>query len=71
MTQVSEIRNAAIELDTADRAELAVFLLGSLEGAHHWVDDEEAMNRRDELDSGAVEGISREEFNRQCGHENG
>ncbi len=71
MTHVSEIRNAAIALDTSDRAELAVFLLGSLEETHHWVDDEEAIRRRDELDSGAVEGISREEFNRRCGREGG
>ena len=66
MTQVSEIRNAAKELAPSDRAELAVFLLGSLEGTHHWVEDDEVMRRRDELDSGEVEGISREEFNRQC-----
>ena len=67
MTQVSEIRNAAKELAPSDRAELAVFLLGSLENTHHWVEDDEVMRRRDELDSGEVEGISREEFNRQCG----
>ena len=71
MIEVSEIRNAASQLDTSARAELAVFLLGSLEGTHHWVDDDEAIRRRDELDSGAVEGISREEFNRRCGRDGG
>ncbi len=66
MTQLAELRDAAIRLEESDRAELAAFLLGSLDAGHHFVADEEAVRRRDELDSGAVEGISRDEFNRLC-----
>ncbi|CAN5686561.1 hypothetical protein BH11VER1_BH11VER1_33490 [soil metagenome] len=67
MTQVTQLRAAATELSPADRAELAEFLLSTLDETHHWVDDVEVMKRRDELDSGAARGLSRSEFNQQCG----
>jgi hypothetical protein len=63
-----EVQKAATELSTPERAELAAFLLGTLDEAHHWVEDEEVSRRSEELDSGAVSGMSREEFNRACGH---
>lgn len=65
---ISEVRRAASELSEPERAELAAYLLGSLDAVHHWVDDEEVMRRSAELDSGAVKGLSREEFTRACGH---
>jgi|GEM_PF-1602752 len=68
MSQISELRKAATELSTPERAELAAFLLGTLNDVHHWVDDEEVARRSEELDSGAVSGLTRDEFNRACGH---
>ena len=51
-----------------ERAEFAAFLLGTLEQPHHWEDDAEVQRRSEELDSGTVKGLTREEFTRQCGH---
>lgn len=68
MSQILELREAAIRLSSPERAELAAFLLGTLDEIHHWVDDEEVARRSEELDSGVVRGMSREEFNRACGH---
>jgi hypothetical protein len=67
MKDIAQLREAATNLSTAHRAELAVYLLGTLENTHHWVDDEEVIRRRDELDSGEVKALSREEFNQACG----
>ena len=67
MTEVTQIREAASRLSTPDKAELAVFLLGSLDDTHYWVDDEEVMRRREELDSGEVKGLSPKEFREACG----
>jgi hypothetical protein len=68
MSQILEIRKAAGALSTQERAELAAFLLGSLDEVHHWVDDDDASLRSEELDSGKISGLTREEFNRACGH---
>lgn len=67
MTKAMQLRQAATELSPSDRAELAVFLLDSIDTTHHWVEDDEVIKRRDELNSGKVRGLSREEFYRQCG----
>lgn len=67
MTKVAQLREAASDLSGADRAELAAFLLGTLDEAHHWVDDEEVLRRREELDSGAVRGLTLAEFKAACG----
>ena len=67
MTDIAQLREAAANLSTAHRAELAVYLLGTLEGTQHWVDDNEVARRRDELDSGAVTALTREEFDQACG----
>lgn len=68
MSQILELRKAASALSTQERAELAAFLLGSLDEVHHWVDDDEAARRSEEMDAGNVRGLTREEFNRACGH---
>lgn len=68
MSRILELRKAAIELSSPERAELAAFLLGTLDEAHHWVDDDEVSRRSEELDSGVVRGLTREEFTRACGH---
>ena len=67
MTEVAQIREAASRLSAPDKAELAVFLLGSLDDTHYWVDDEELMKRGEELDSGEVKGLSPQEFREACG----
>jgi hypothetical protein len=67
MTQVAELRQAACQLSAPDRADLAAFLLGTLDETHYWVDDEEVSNRRNELNSGLVKGLSLEEFKAACG----
>lgn len=67
MTKVAEIREAASHLPTSDRAELAAFLLDSLEEPPHWVSDDEVLRRRKELDSGEVTGLSLAEFRSACG----
>ena len=56
-----------VSLSKPERAELAVLLLGSLDDAHYWVDDEEVENRSAEMDSGAVMGVTKDEFLRLCG----
>lgn len=67
MSTFSEIRESVVSLSKPERAELAVLLLGGLDDTHYWVDDEEIGNRSAELDSGAVIGLTKEEFRRLCG----
>lgn len=63
----TEIRESVVSLSKPERAELAILLLGSLDDTHYWVEDEEVERRSAELDSGAVVGVSKEEFKRLCG----
>lgn len=67
MSTFTEIRESVITLSKAERAELAVLLLGSLDNTRYWVDDEEVDNRSAEMDSGTVVGVTKEEFRRLCG----
>jgi hypothetical protein len=67
MTKVAEICEAVADLPSADRAELAAFLLAGLDNTHYWVEDEEVERRRAELDSGAVKGLTHEDFLKACG----
>jgi hypothetical protein len=67
VSNLAEIRESVVSLSKPERAELAVFLLGSLDDAHYWVEDEELENRSAELDSGAVVGVTKEEFKKLCG----
>lgn len=68
MSAITELRNASSELSIPERAELAAFLLGTLEIEHHYVDDDEVRRHSEEMDSGKVQGLTREEFTRACGH---
>ena len=68
MAEIVDIRQAVAELSTPERAELAAYLIDTLDSGHHWVEDAEVVRRSEELDSGAVKPITREEFNRACGH---
>jgi hypothetical protein len=67
MEGIVEIRETAARLSTPERAELAVFLLSSLDDTHHWVDDEEVQRRSQELESGEVQALTQEEFMRAVG----
>ena len=67
MSAFSEIRKSVVSLSNPERAELAVLLLGSLDDTHYWVDDDEVEKRSAEMDSGAVVGVTKEEFRRLCG----
>jgi len=63
----TEIRESVIGLSKPERAELAVLLLGSLDDTHYWIDDEEVDKRSEEMNSGAVVGVTKEEFRKLCG----
>ena len=71
MTQVAEIRKVVCHLSASDRAELAAFLLSTLDETHYSVSDEEVHGRQDELNSGQVKGLSVEEFKVACGRYDG
>lgn len=64
--KLSEIGIEAMKLSEGDRADLAAMILDSLDGADPNDSDEdsltEAKRRGEELWSGAVKGISEEEF---------
>lgn len=67
MSQVATLLKEACKLDLVDRAELVSSLLEDLDPSPHWVSDEEALSRLDELKSGKVKGLSEEEFWKACG----
>ena len=61
------LREELSRLPATERAELAEFILESLDEDHHWVDDEEVQKRREDLASGRVKGLTAEEFWAACG----
>jgi hypothetical protein len=67
MSQVAELLKEASKLDRLDRVELISSLLEDFDPTPHYVSDEEAMRRLDELKSGEVVGLSEEEFWKACG----
>ena len=67
MSQVTLLLKEACKLDPLDRAELVASLLEDLDPSPHWVSDEEAVCRLNELRSGKVKGLSEEEFWKACG----
>lgn len=67
MLQVFELLNEASKLDRPDRAELVSALLEDLDQDPHWVSDEEALQRLNDLKSGKAKGLSEEEFWKACG----
>jgi len=67
MTQVTALLKAASKLDLPDRAELVSSLLEDLNPQPHYVSDEEVFERLEELKSGKVKGLSKEEFWQACG----
>lgn len=69
MSNVAELLKEASKLDPLDRAELISSLLEDLDPDPHWVSDEEALGRVEELKSGKVEGLSAEDFWKACGRQ--
>jgi hypothetical protein len=67
MTQVEALLKEASKLDLPDRAELVSSLLEDLDPKPHYVSDEEVMERLEELKSGKVQGLAKEEFWKTCG----
>lgn len=67
MTQVAVLLKEASKLDRLDRVELISSLLEDFDPTPHYVSDEEAIRRLDDLTSGKVEGLSEEEFWKACG----
>ncbi len=67
MSDVAELIKEAAKLDRSERAELISSLLEDLDPNPHYVTDEEALQRLDDLKSGRVKGLSEEEFWRACG----
>ena len=67
MSTVAEIREEAAKLPQGERAELAAFLLDSLEIERHWVDDAEVERRSKEMSNGDVQGLSWEQVKADCG----
>ena len=67
MSPVSELLKEATKLGRLDRVELISSLLEDFDSNPHWVTDEEAMQRLEELKSGKVRGLSGEEFWEACG----
>ncbi|MGH8304881.1 MAG: addiction module protein [Steroidobacteraceae bacterium] len=66
---LSKVRDEALELTTAERAELAHDLVASLDGAadanaiEEW--DREVLRRLDEIEAGTATLIDRKEFSRR------
>jgi hypothetical protein len=67
MSNVAELLKEASKLDRMGRAELVSSLLEDLDPNPHYVTDEEAIQRLEDLKSGKVKGLSEEEFWKACG----
>ncbi len=67
MSPVAELLKEASKLDRIDRAELISSLLEDFDPNPHYVSDEEAMRRLEDLKSGRAKGLSEEEFWKACG----
>lgn len=67
MPQVTAPLKEASKLDLQGRAELVSSLLEDLDPEPHYVSDEEVLERLEELRSGRVKGLTKEEFWKGCG----
>jgi putative addiction module component (TIGR02574 family) len=67
MTQVTALLKEASKLDLTERAELVSSLVEDLDPEPHYVSDEEVLERFEELKSGKVKGLTKEEFWKACG----
>ena len=67
MSQVAMLLKEASKLGLPDRAELISSLLEDLDPSPHYVSDEEALRRLEDLKSGRVQGLTEAEFWKACG----
>jgi putative addiction module component (TIGR02574 family) len=67
MRRVAALLKEASKLDLPERAELVSSLLEDLDPEPHYVSDEEALRRLEELKSGKIKGFSKEAFWKACG----
>lgn len=67
MPQGAQLLKEASQLDITDKTELVSSLLEELSPSLHYVSDEEAIERRDELLQGNEKGLTEQEFWRACG----
>ena len=67
MSQVAELIKEASKLGPLDRAELVSSLLEDLDSSPHFVSDEDALERLEQLTSGKVKGLSEVDFWQACG----
>ena len=67
MSQVAALIKEASKLGPLDRAELVSSLLEDLDASPHYVSDEDALRRLEDLKSGKVKGLSEADFWRACG----
>jgi hypothetical protein len=67
MASLADVQEKAAELSTEERESLIAYLVHSLPDAPLGPDDDEVKRREEELESGAVKGLSHEEFLKQVG----
>jgi hypothetical protein len=67
MSQVAELLKEASKLDRLDRTELVSSLLEEIDASPHYVSDEEALQRLQELKSGTVKWLTEQNFWKACG----
>jgi len=69
MGTVVELLQAASKLDHVDRLELVSSLLEEMDPKPHYVSDDEARKRLDDLVSGQVQSLPEADFWRACGRD--
>ena len=67
MVQLFDVQKQADALSQEDREGLLAHLLHGLHGLPEGPDDEELARRDEEMDSGAVQPLSHQDFLRQVG----
>ncbi|MEO5716213.1 MAG: hypothetical protein ABIT37_22220 [Luteolibacter sp.] len=67
MVRLMDVQMQAAELSLEEKESLLAFLIHELPSPPSGANDDEVLRREEEMDSGAVEAISHEEFLRQVG----
>ena len=69
MASLAEVQEKAAELSSEERESLLAYLVHSLSDAVLGPDDNEVKRREEELESGAVKGLTHEEFLKEVGRQ--
>ncbi|MFK7909134.1 MAG: hypothetical protein AB8F34_00885 [Akkermansiaceae bacterium] len=67
MVKLLEVQKQAAELSSEDKEGLLAYLIHELPDPVRGADDAEVLRREEEMDSGAIQPISHEEFLNQVG----